>query len=621
MNTPIGNTGQGQEFFNSVDGQTYTMKQPDPTGQGTIFINKNTQEEQLLPNDVMQEMQINNGGTQTLKPVMKTTRQLMANDIDHIVNGDNVHADTGAVVNKVQDHLLDDIDTEIQEMQRQEQGIEGDINEMVEDAQLFNELSPEISDGGSAEVIKDINIPDGAETEKVEHPEHLMQSKDDDFALNYGGDVKKNIVPILGSTQAPLKVVSKHIPWMEYRKNITTQGQVVRAQKNLNHLKKVGLTPVTKDLSFSPDSRDADASGHSKINNIPVAAPSKEKDMTIGMTEFPKEQKRDDSVGTQSGKGYDIPMKEMDENQVANREKFDNEHRQYMDRMTIRQFRALLDGTDNKEVNSVEKGKGLQAERQPVKPESNELYDIEKNAIAQAVGLVSLAEIDFDPEKKNPDPNIPKDKPVEHKPTQKAPALKEYVEPGIIQPASKEIKLFLDSFMQHYQRLEQLKADLKVVIDPKQKELADIQQQHMPAISDEEKLLKDALDMAYKAISATEDSLVHYREELWAALSRTKTLQPAVTVAQVVAEAKLIDQHLAEEIEKLAKIVGEKGESKVRERLLYEYPPSQSHEKRMRPESSLIATAVHLLLEDVADIIKGFISLNSEIKEALSLLG
>jgi len=628
MNTPVTPTSlqPNTQYYNPSDGKQYLFKQLNPDGSA-VMINPQTQEESVLPSTDVQEQQLNSGGQSTgLKPVMKTTtnrRNVMANDIDKIVNDDESHGNASAIVEKVQDHLLSDIEQEIQEMQRAEQGIEGDINEMVEDANLFNELAGEHHK--PTDMITSVKVPDGVETKHVEHPENLMKPDDDDYAINYGGrpaeDVVKGAIPILASTKAPVQVVSKHIPWMEYRKKITTVGQVERLKKDAHHLKKVGLTPVTKDLTFHPDKRDVVDSGHSIVNNIPVSSPPKEKDMTIGMTEFPKDQKRDDSVGLDTGKGYNIPMKAMDENQVANREKFNNEQRQYMDRMTIRQYRELLGGTGNKEVKAIEKGKGIQPEREPVKPEANNQYSVEKTAIAQAVGLVSLAEIEFDYRKKKVDPTIPSDKPVEHKPTQKAPVLKEYVEPGIIQPASKEIQLFLDSFMQHYQRLQTLKDALATALAPHQKEMADISTQHMPAITEEEKLLKDALEMAYKAISVTEDSLVHYREELWAALSRTKTLQPAVTVAQVIAEAQLIDQHLAEEIDKLAKKVGEKGQSKVRERFLYEYPPSQSHEKRMKPQSSLLAIALNILLEDVIEIIHGFVSLNSEIKEALSILG
>lgn len=632
MNTP--QTPQpNTQYFNPADGATYTMKQPDPSGKGTVMVNSQTQEEQLLPNPSMQEVQMNNG-QQMLKPIMKTQTLgvSMANDIDNIVNGEpdaEQHTDTSSasatdMIPAVQDHLKTDIDRAIEDIDRQAQGVEGDIAEIVDNAQLFNEVAP-ASGEDNVSVIDSVGLPDGDI-----HTETLPADK------------ARNAVPrFMASTVAPIKVQSTPKSWMSIRRGITTKGQVSFKERQLAHLKNAGLTKLAKDLGFSPDNRDPQPSGHSE-QGIPIAGPPKEKDMQIGMTEFPKDQDRDASVGLDTGKGYNVPIKEMDERQVADREKFDNEHRQYMRSMTIRQIRDIMGGNKSKEVAGIEKGKGLQSERQVVKPEDNDAYDIEKKAIALAVGLSATA-IDLDqPEKprvfnfspkprsataidlETPAPStggpLPKDAPVTHKPIKTAPKVDEYTEPGVIPPASKEMEVFLDKFSTHYAKLEELKDQLKSALAPHQKSIVEEQSKIMPAITEQEKLMKDALEMAYNAIESTGSRLVHYSEELWAAVSRTKNVAPAVTVPQIIAEAKLIDQHLVEQIEKLVAVVGERGKSKLRERTLYEFPPSKSHEERMTPKSSLQSTAGSPL-EDLGEIIRGFLFVSSEIDEAMKLLG
>jgi hypothetical protein len=305
----------------------------------------------------------------------------------------------------------------------------------------------------------------------------------------------------------------------------------------------------------------------------------------------------------------------MDENHVSEREKFNNEHRQYINSMTIRQLRELLKGTTD-EIEAVERGKGLQEERKP----STKTSSIEEETIARSVGLMSLAEIDLVPDEESNDPSLPKDAPVVHKPTQKAPQLPEYKEPGLIEPAPKEVRVFIDKFMQHYYNLHRLKEELQAELEPYKRRITEIQTEKSPAIDLEEKMMKEALELAYKAISITEDGIVHYQHELWVALSRVKTIRPAVTVKQIIEEARKIDQHLAEQIERLEELVGSKGESKVRERFLYEFPPSKSHEKRLKPESSLIKSAMESLVEELNEVTKNFVSLASDILKAIKNL-
>ena len=629
MNTPL-IPKPNVDYFNQNDGQVYQFKAADPSGKGQIFVNKQTQEEQLLPDPMMQDVSQNNV-QQPLKPIMKTQTLGVSmahdQDIDQLVNGDPAAVDPVANTPglppsdgmPVQDAdlFMDDIGDAMDDVEVEGRGVDGDIAELVD-----GQREPEGLNAGPAVLEDGSVVGDGG-----------------------GSPVDAGPIPQADLTAAAPRFEASTVPgrpviatpkrWPEIRKGLSMRGQLEFKERQLQHLKNAGLAHRAKDLGFEPDKRDPQPSGHS-AQGIPIAGPPAEKDKQIGVTEFPKDQDRDASVGLDSGKGYNVPMKDMDEQHVADREKFDNEHRQYVSMMTIRQLRELLSGANGKEIASIERGRGVQPERQPVKPEKNDQYDVEKKAIALAVGLRQATAIEFGgdrnlgkfknqlpadedlPETAAKNEPLPKDAPVVHKPSQTAPKLEEYKEPGVISPASKEIKLFLNKFEQHYQQLYTLKDQLQSAVAPHQKSIVDEQTKRMPAITEQDTLMREALEMAYKAISATEDSIVHYHEELWAALSRTKAVAPAVTIPQIIAEAKLIDQHLAEQIQKLVAVVGERGKSKLRERFLYEFPPSKQHEKRMVPESSLQSTAGSLL-DDLGEIIRGFLFIHSEIAEALKL--
>jgi hypothetical protein len=605
MNTPQ-TLQPNTQYFNPSDGKTYLMKQVDPSGKGTVMVDSQSQEEVLLPNPSMQEVQQNNGA-QSLKPIMKTQTQTlgvsMANDNDQIVNGSDAGIEHVADIAAgapgveagpvVQDPLMTDIDQTIEQIDMDAQGIDGDIDNIVENEQLLN---------------SDVNA--------------VPTSSPDVLGMPVVEEVQpQDPAPLFpASTEMPPTVMTSSKRWADIRRTLTTRGVLDFRGRQLAHLKNAGLGHLAADLGFAPEARTPDPSGHSK-QGVPLTGPPAEKNMEIGLTEFPKDQDRDSSVGLDTEKGYNIRMKDMDEKQVAEREKFDNEQRQYSTVMTIRQLRLLLDGGKNKEVSAIESGKGVQPERQPVKAETNDQYEVEKRAIALAVGLRATA-IDFGRDLSKfrgampPDEPVggapvedsppPKDAPVVHKPTETAPKVNEYTEPGIIPAATNKMKVFLSKFSQHYTKLEELKDQLRSATMPHQQKIVEEQGKVMPAISEQEKLMKEALEMAFSEIAATAESVAHYQDELWAAVSRTKTIQPAVTIPQIIAEAKLIDQHLAEQIQKLTALVGEKGQSKLRERFLYEFPPSKSHEIRMAPEASMV--------------VRGFMFVQSEIADALELL-
>jgi hypothetical protein len=524
----------------------------------------------------------------------------MAHDIDRLVNGEPLVEDQASVsgvsdagvVPAAHDPLKNDIDAAIDQIDLESQGVEGDIDDIMRDAHPHHGLdTPSTAFDGLA-------LNDGSPPAGSMPPE--------DTRLTPGH-------PYTASTAAPLKVESTPKRWSEIRAGLTTKEQESFKERQLAHLKSAGLTNVAKGREFSHRSRKAEPSGHSD-HGVPVSGPPAEKNIGIGLTEFPKGQNRDDSVGLYTNKGYNISMKEMDDNQTENREKFQNEDYQYVRSMTIRQLRDLLGDTRKPAKRS-----GLELEHQMVKPDADDPYTVEKKSIALAVGLRSTA-IELAPHDPAPEGPIPKDAPVVHKPSQKAPTLEQYHEPGVVPAAPKMIKVLLNKFMGHYQTLEELKSQLRDIIAPHQKSIVEEQTKLMPAITQETKGVQETAEMLYTEISKTEDGVVHYVDEIWAVVSRDKVISPAVTVPQIIAELDLVDKHMADTVRELARVLSAHGESRVRERFIYEFPPSKTLEKRMTPESSLSSTAA-ISLDELQSLVKSFMFLNSEIEDALQLFG
>src|SRR5216684_3712980 len=115
---------QNNEFHNNLDNQNYYVKNTVPN-EGVLMINKQTQEQKLIPESEISKLQLNTNAT--LIPVMKTSEDLSMfdNEINETVNG-------SPMAETVTDHLEGDIDTELEEIQRAMQSVENDIEEIVE---------------------------------------------------------------------------------------------------------------------------------------------------------------------------------------------------------------------------------------------------------------------------------------------------------------------------------------------------------------------------------------------------------------------------------------------------------------------------------------------------------
>ena len=585
------------EYINPQTQQKYMLKNTVP-GQGAVLVNTQSQEETVIPEDVVKSTDPTKMPVKPVLPAANTnftgnTLQgitSMHDEIENMVN--NSDTSVTNIIQELSEHLKDDIGKSIESI--------------IEDVQLLNEH------GSGEEISKvyiEVNNEDTAEAEDdIDKQLALGEStdtKESDKEEGIGGNIadnkdsedkednnKKEARIVLN----PYASVHKNTPvngtsrrWAEIRNGIKTQQQEFKARKQELQQRIAKMVVQSKGIGFSPDTRKADPSGHSVVNNIPLTSPEGEVDKTIGLTEYPKGQKRDDSVGLQTGKGYDISFKSMDENQVANRERFNNEQRQYIRSMTIRQYRSLFD--ESKEIPNIEIGKGLQSERDAVKPEKNKQYestDIEKNAIARSVGLFSFAD---DVSELSPESKPVVEGPIQHKVLKTAPKIDEYVEPAAIPPATGKVKEGITKLHSAAKDLKELQDNFAKLRLPHEEKLQEITKDYQPRIVDQKKLVDSYIDMVYVQLGNTSEKLAHYATTIWARVSRSKTVTPTVTVTQILAELDKTNTLAAEIVRKTKEALEKQQGGEHMERMLYEFPASTETQKRLTPESSLLVMA------------------------------
>ncbi len=156
--------------------------------------------------------------------------------------------------------------------------------------------------------------------------------------------------------------------WNDYRREL--ESGIKHKEKIVNPFSREAV--AARELGLSPLKPDPDKTGHDKRTNIPGL---ETKDIVVGLTEFPKDQKKEES--TKKGKGYNIPFKDMDENQVEEREHFDNEKRLPIHRMKREELSEYIKGVPERNLG--------------LNDESDDNYGLtkeEKTALQDLVGLV-----------------------------------------------------------------------------------------------------------------------------------------------------------------------------------------------------------------------------------------
>ena len=599
-------------YINPQTQQQYTLKQTVP-GTGTYVVNQQTHQEEVIPENVMKNPDPN---SVPLKPVLQTNpqqvttpmttsnmRSKMANEIDNLVN-DNGSGDTDAMVEQVQQHLMEDI--------------QNSVESIVEDATLLGQIAKEPSDSKVQNSMPSAIDSVMGDTEGEAHSDNKVDDKADDKVDDKPDNKEKELPKAsknLGSFKKPIQpkvVVAKR--WDEIRSGLKTRDQEAFEKRQAQHVQNAGLQKEAKDIGFSPDKREAGPSGHATVNNIPMTINPSEKDKVIGLTEFPKDHKRDDDFFANT------TMKEMDEAQVANREKFDNESRMFVRNMTIRQYRALHSG-DKEELESVEENRGINNPRGYVKPEKSEQYDhkdVEKKAIAQSLGLTSFSDVTG--------PELPSEAsdigtgPIQHKQLKTAPKNNAYTEPALVDPASGKVKEGLNKLHQATIHLSELKEKMKQELDPLEKQINEVRQKYTPDMNKDNALVKSYVEMVYNHLGQTVNGIVHWGGKVWAHVRNFETIKPAVTVPQVLVQLDKTNELAAKIVRDIVAVLESEQGGTVVNRTLYEFPPSKDLQTRLKPEASLILhIASESLVHRLAQILLDLATLDAELEVPVNM--
>ena len=594
-------------YINPNNQNQYTLKQQNPDKSVTV-INKANNQEEIIPSTVMMNADptsfplkpvVQNNPNQQMMAQTTTSnmRQSMANEIDKLVKND----DTDSMVETVSQHLMEDI--------------QNSVESIVEDATLIGKLSPK--EDTQEPLINDIDSVMG-DTEGEAHSDNKVDDKADDKVDDKPDNKEKELPKAsknLGSFKKPIQpkvVVAKR--WDEIRSGLKTRDQEAFEKRQAQHVQNAGLQKEAKDIGFSPDKREAGPSGHATVNNIPMTINPSEKDKVIGLTEFPKDHKRDDDFFANT------TMKEMDEAQVANREKFDNEGRMFMRNMTIRQYRALHSG-DKEELEAVEENRGINNPRGYVKPEKSEQYDhkdVEKKAIAQSLGLMSFSDVTG--QQMPPDePTIPEG-PIQHKELKTAPKNNAYTEPALVDPASGKVKEGLNKLHQATIHLSELKEKMKQELDPLEKQINEVRQKYTPDMNKDNALVKSYVEMVYNHLGQTVNGIVHWGGKVWAHVRNFETIKPAVTVPQVLVQLDKTNELAAKIVRDIVAVLESEQGGTVVNRTLYEFPPSKDLQTRLKPEASLILhIASESLVHRLAQILLDLATLDAELEVPVNM--
>lgn len=112
----------------------------------------------------------------------------------------------------------------------------------------------------------------------------------------------------------------------EYYGNSDKGYNLAQFKQDLRRKGKIASLRKKADIGYNPQKPQKDETGHDKYHGVPF---SEDRDINIGVDEFPVDEKKETSSGHPSDpskqKGYRIPFKEMDKNQVKNRERFNNQ--------------------------------------------------------------------------------------------------------------------------------------------------------------------------------------------------------------------------------------------------------------------------------------------------------
>jgi chromosome segregation ATPase len=191
----------------------------------------------------------------------------------------------------------------------------------------------------------------------------------------------------------------------------------------------------------------------------------------------------------------------------------------------------------------------------------------------------------------------------------------------VIEPAEGKVKEAITKLRQVEDEIVRLKDDLEEKTADLSSQLKAIKDPINSEIAKQGGLLKSYIDMVFEQLSATQDRVAHYQEEIFAVVERQKLESPAASLTEVLAEAEKNAPELLEKIKQLKAIVENQRTTAVLERFLYEYPISKTHEKEKKIRRSAIEDTMDLT-SDISFVIEQLSQwLNSFEAEVVPVVG
>lgn len=301
------------------------------------------------------------------------------------------------------------------------------------------------------------------------------------------------------------------------------------------------------DIGFSPQKPQKDETGHDKYHNIPF---SEDRDITVGVDEFPVDEKKETSSGhpndPKKQKGYRIPFKEMDENQVKNRERFNNQ-----DLLHLR-------STPVRELDIYKK-------------------ELEKEAVLNLVGLRKKADDDLEDYEQD----------VTYKDYKKAPP--GFPEPPTIEKSQGGVSEMITKFKNLQEDIKTLQASIDEKKKPFLEEQKKFQERMNTSLSpltedlkSQQNLLQKYFGRLWKRLDDAKDKIVWYENSIIGNWEQSKVEAKPASLAEILKKAEEVEPELVQSIEKIKALIENERTNNIISKVLVEYPVSKVQEPKLK---------------------------------------
>jgi len=569
-----------QTVYNPQDSKQYTVKQQTP--QATTIVDTQTNQEAVVPA----------GQEQYLKPVVHTTSELEDTALREHIYANN---------DKENSKSLEKIELKkarIKTMSPRWNEIRKSFRNTLQAGGWKGSITNGIDHFSSLAIVASITDVNGNVITDPQSIRYTLLKGHEDITVQFDDGTEKKACNLGGTImmvdQEPIVIRASKGYNNEYNGDPSRMPREVRA---------------LQEMGFKPDKGDKDETGHSD-HGVPLGETKK---IDIGLTEFPAGKTR----GT--GKGYNIPFRKMDENQVKERENFPD--------------RDMLPYGKQPARDIEYKG-----------PKTNSPLDEVESSLREAVGFdVKINRPDQEGTTTKPSvvrhspsevtvtaPSAPASaakptltKPVEPKlDMKKAPNIEEYKEPEVIPEAGGKASEAITKLRQVIQKKQEVEAALKAALKPVEETMANIRKPYESEIAKQADQMRSYIDMVYDQLTQSEDHVQAYENKIWAAVSREKATSPTASLTQVLAEADKLDKTLSEQIRKLKAIIENKDMQMVVERFLYEFPISGTQQKKIQSaDEGSDGASISSLLKQFEQWIREMIPINTAVIERLLSTG